>query len=54
MVGVHHLQWGIHTVPFLAPLRHNYEGLFKKQREKNSNWNKYSDDGTKLGVYKEV
>jgi len=54
MVGVHHLQWGIHIVPFLSPLKHNYEGLFKKQREKDSNWKKYSHDGTKLGVYEEV
>ena len=54
MAGVAHLQWGVQLVQFLSPLRHNYEDLFKKQKEKNNSWSKFSDDGTKLGVYREV
>ena len=54
MAGASHLQWGIQLVLFLSPLRCNYEELFKKQKEKNHSWSKYSDDGTKLGAYKEV
>jgi len=54
MAGVSHFQWGIQLVLFLSPLRCNYEELFKKQKEKNYSWSKCSDDGTKLGTYKEV
>ena len=54
IAGVSHLQWGNQVLPFMSPLRCNYEEFFKKQKEKNHHWTKCSDDGTKLGVYKEV
>lgn len=53
--GVTHLHW---DTPFLCclmpPLRGHYEKLFKKQNDRDFTWDRYSTDGTKLGVYKEV
>ena len=39
---------------FLPQLRHNYEGLFKKNKEKSIIWDGYSGDDTKRGLYEEV
>jgi len=38
----------------MPPLRGHYEKLFKKQNDRDFTWDRYSTDGTKLGVYKEV
>ena len=48
-----HLDNGF-LLTFLPPLRHNYEALFKKNKERNVSWGGYSDDGTKHGLYREV
>jgi len=54
MAGMSYLQWGNELLPFLLPLKCNYEELFKRQKEENHQWTKYSDNGSKLGLYKEV
>ena len=54
--GTSHLKWEVEFFCYFLPIiRNHYEILLKKQKEEhNFLWDGYSDDDTKIGVYREV